>query len=238
MKDGIILNPTNFYGITNIYAKKHIEERTGLPAFLRNDMSAAALAEKYYGYGINISDFVYIGITHGLGAGIISNGELYQSKSGFSGEFGHMSIDCNGGICGCGNRGCIELYASAPNIIDAINKSCGTELKTMAEADEYCRENEQAMQVMLGILDKLAIAVTGIVNIVDPSRVIVGSYGSRLDMKLIKYVEDKVNSSILARESKSITVFKSKFGEDGHIIGAAAIVADLIFSDQLKVLNI
>lgn len=236
--DGIILTPTNFYGIHDIHAKELIEEKTGLPAFLRNDMSAAALAEKYYGYGINVSDFVYIGITHGLGAGIVSGGELFQSKSGFSGEFGHMSIDYTGEVCGCGNKGCIELYASAPNIVAAINKGCETSLKTIEEVNALCAENPRAMHIMLDIMDKLAIAVTGIVNIVDPSRVILGSYGSLLEMQMIKRLEEKVNGSILARESKSITVFRSKFGEEGHIIGAAAIVADLIFSDRLKVLNI
>ena len=238
IKDGIILKPTNFYGIHDIHVRELVEARTGLPVFLRNDMSAAALAEKYYGYGINVMDFVYIGITNGLGAGIVSGGELFQSKSGFSGEFGHMSIDHHGATCGCGNRGCIELYASAPNIIGTINQACGTDLKSVAEVSDLCAENTQAMHVMLGILDKLAIAVTGIVNIVDPSRVIVASYGSLLDMRLIKYMEDRVNASILARENKSISVFKSKFGEEGHIIGAASIVADLIFSNHLKVLNV
>jgi predicted NBD/HSP70 family sugar kinase len=238
IKNGIILNPTNFYGITNICAKKYIEDKTGLPAFVRNDMSAAALAEKYYGYGINVSDFVYIGIENGLGAGIISGGELFQSRSGFSGEFGHMSIDFEGPKCSCGNRGCIELYASAPNIVETINRDCGARFTTIAEVDAYCAENEEAMKVMLSVMDKLAIAVTGIVNIMDPSRVIIGSTGSMLDMKLFKYVEDVVNNSILARESKSITLLKSKFGEDEPIIGAATIVADMVFSNQLKVLNI
>ena len=238
IKNGIVLNPTNFYGITNICAKKHIEDKTGLPAFVRNDMSAAALAEKYYGYGINVSDFVYIGIENGLGAGIISGGELFQSRSGFSGEFGHMSIDFDGPKCSCGNRGCIELYASAPNIVETINKDCGTQFTTIAEADAYCAKNEEAMKVMMTIMDKLAIAVTGFVNIMDPSRVIIGSTGSMLDMKLFRYVEDAVNNSILARESKTITVFKSKFGEEEPIIGAATIVADMVFSNQLKVLSL
>lgn len=238
IKNGIILNPTNFYGITNVCAKRYIEEKTGLPAYVRNDMSAAALAEKYYGYGINVSDFIYIGIENGLGAGIVSGGELFQSRSGFSGEFGHMSIDFGGPRCSCGNRGCIELYASAPNIVDTVNKACGAGFTTIAEVDAYCAENEEAMKVMYSIMDKLAIAVTGIVNIMDPSRVIIGSTGSTLDMKLFKYVEDVVNNSILARESKSITVLKSKFGEEEHIIGAATIVSDMVFSNQLKVLNI
>lgn len=237
IKEGIILNPTNFYGITNITAKKTIEEKTGLPVFLRNDMSAAALAEKYYGCGINVPDFVYIGITHGLGSGIVSGGELFRSKSGFSGEFGHMSIDHNGARCGCGNRGCIELYASAPNIIETVNRNCGSALVSMEEVNSLCERDGSAAQVMFGILGKLSVALTGIVNLFDPSLVIVGGYGSLLGMQFIQYIEDQVNESILARANKTVSIKRSEFGQEGHIIGAAAIVADLVFTDRLKVLN-
>ena len=238
IENGIILNPTNFYGITNVCVKQHIEEKTGLPVFVRNDMSAGALAEKYYGFGINISDFVYIGITDGVGAGIISGGELFQSRSGFAGEFGHMSIDFNGPKCGCGNFGCIEIYASGRNIIKTVNAQCGVPLKTIEEVNEYCAGDEDAMGVLMTIMDRLAIAITGLVNVVDPSRVIIGGMGSALDINLFKYIEEEVNRSILARESKLITIYKAKFGEQANVIGSATIVADMIFSNRLKVLNV
>jgi predicted NBD/HSP70 family sugar kinase len=86
-------------------------------------------------------------------------------------------------------------------------------------------------------MDRLATAITGLVNIVDPSRVIIGGAGSALDIKLFKYVEDEVNKSILARDNKTITVYKAKFGEQANVIGSATIVADMIFSNRLKVLN-
>ncbi len=235
---GVILNPTNFYGITNVCARKYIEDKTGLPVFVRNDMSAGALAEKYYGFGINIPDFVYIGITDGVGAGIISGGELFQSKSGFAGEFGHMSIDYSGPKCGCGNFGCIEIYASGRNIIKTVNRECRTNLKTIREVNDYCAKNEDAMKILLGIMDRLAIAITGLVNIVDPSRVIIGGAGSALGLSLFKYMEDEVNRSILARGSKTVAVCKAKFGEQANVIGSATIVADMIFSNRLKVLNV
>jgi len=237
IEKGIILNPTNFYGITQVSVKKHIEEKTGLPVYLRNDMSAGALAEKYYGFGINIPDFAYIGITDGVGAGIISGGELFQSKSGFAGEFGHMSIDFEGPKCSCGNKGCIEIYASGRNIIKTVNRECGTRFKTICQVNEFCMQNSAAKDVLLAVMDRLAIAITGLVNIVDPSRVIIGGAGSVLDESLFKYVEDEVNQSILARESKLISVYKAKFGEQANIIGSATIVADMIFSNRLKVLS-
>jgi predicted NBD/HSP70 family sugar kinase len=238
IEKGIILNPTNFYGITNIYAKQLIDEKTGLPVFVRNDMSAGALAEKYYGFGINIADFVYIGITDGVGAGIISGGELFQSRGGFAGEFGHMSIDFDGPKCSCGNFGCIEMYASGRNIVKTVNRECGVHLKTIEEVNEYSFRNEEAMKVLRTIMDRLAIAITGLVNIVDPSRVIIGGTGSALDMGLFKYMEEEVNKRILARGSKLITVYKAKFGEQANVIGSATIVADMIFSNRLKVLSV
>lgn len=237
IKKGVILNPTNFYGITDVCVKRYIEDKTGLPVFVRNDMNAAALAEKYYGYGINIPDFVYVGITDGVGAGIISGGELFQSRSGFAGEFGHVSIDFGGPKCGCGNRGCIEMYASGPNIVRTVSRECNTDLASISEVNDYCAKNDHAMKVLLSIMDKLAIAITGLVNIVDPSRVLIGGAGSALDERYIKYLENEVNADILARESKSVTICKAKFAEQVNVIGSATIIADMIFSNRLKVLN-
>ena len=117
IQNGVILKPTNFYGITDVPVVERIKEVLGLPAFLEKDMNASALAEKYYGRCRDVSDFVYLGITNGIGAGIISSGELFHGGSGFSGEFGHTSIDHQGERCHCGNRGCIELYASVPKIL-------------------------------------------------------------------------------------------------------------------------
>jgi glucokinase len=92
--------------------KKHFD----LPMALTNDANAAAIGEMIYGGAKNMNDFVVITLGTGLGSGIVVNGEVVYGHDGFAGEVGHVMVYENGRMCGCGNRGCLETYASASGI--------------------------------------------------------------------------------------------------------------------------
>ena len=83
---------------------------------LTNDANAAAMGEMMYGGAKNIRDFIMITLGTGVGSGIVVNGELVYGHDGFAGEIGHTIFDPNGRECGCGRKGCLETYASAPGI--------------------------------------------------------------------------------------------------------------------------
>ena len=97
-----------------------------MPIALTNDANAAALGELLFGYGkdgydqngqsCEIKDFIMITLGTGLGSGIVVNGELVYGHDGFAGELGHIRSKANGRVCGCGRRGCLETYASAPGL--------------------------------------------------------------------------------------------------------------------------
>jgi glucokinase len=87
-----------------------------LPVKVTNDANAAAIGEMVYGGAKGMRDFIVITLGTGLGSGIVSNGQLVYGHDGFAGELGHTIVDPNGRQCGCGRRGCLETYASAPGI--------------------------------------------------------------------------------------------------------------------------
>ncbi len=87
-----------------------------LPVKVTNDANAAAIGEMMYGGAKGMRDFIVITLGTGLGSGIVANGELVYGHDGFAGELGHTIVDPNGRQCGCGRRGCLETYASAPGI--------------------------------------------------------------------------------------------------------------------------
>ena len=93
-----------------------MKEYYELPIILTNDANAAALGEKVYGGAKNINNYVMITLGTGLGSGVVVNGNLVYGHDGFAGEIGHVSVEENGRLCGCGNRGCLETYVSAPGI--------------------------------------------------------------------------------------------------------------------------
>ena len=122
---GVILDPTNFYGITDYPVAELLADRYHLPVSLENDMNAAAIAEHFYGIGRVTDSFMYMGITNGIGAGIILDGRPCKLGCKSVGEIGHMSIQCEGPVCSCGNRGCLEVYANIPVITARLEKALG-----------------------------------------------------------------------------------------------------------------
>lgn len=132
---GTILRPTDFFGIRQLPLAGLLGERYGLPVVVNNDMNASALAEKLYGTGRAFDNFLYLGVTNGIGGGILSGGRLYQDNSGFVGEIGHMSIDFNGPLCSCGRRGCLEAYATMPLLLDRLQAALGRAV-TSADLEE------------------------------------------------------------------------------------------------------
>ncbi|MGK7393487.1 MAG: ROK family protein [Candidatus Cyclobacteriaceae bacterium M3_2C_046] len=92
--------------------RKHMD----VPTVLTNDANAAAIGEMVYGNAKGMEDFIVITLGTGLGSGIVVNGKLVYGHDGFAGEMGHVTVDLNGRLCGCGRRGCLETYASATGI--------------------------------------------------------------------------------------------------------------------------
>ncbi len=112
---GGIENPPNLkWGNVNLVklAKKYID----LPVAVTNDANAAALGEMLFGAARGMKDFIEVTLGTGVGSGIVVNGELVYGHDGFAGEMGHVIVRRNGRLCGCGRRGCLETYASAPGL--------------------------------------------------------------------------------------------------------------------------
>jgi len=237
IQNGVILKPTNFYGITDVPVAERIKEALGLPAFLEKDMNASALAEKYYGRCRDVSDFVYLGITNGIGAGIISSGELFHGGSGFSGEFGHTSIDHQGERCHCGNQGCIELYASVPNILRNYSDVCSDDISGLNQLIALADTNARADEYLCDICKKIGAALVNISNVLDPSVIVVGHDGFYFSDRMLETIEKNLNNGILASGYKSIVLCRSSFADCSPLVGAATIVMDKIFTGKFNVLS-
>ena len=93
-----------------------LQKHYRMPVAVTNDANAAAIGEMVYGAAKNVKDFILITLGTGLGSGIVVNGDLVYGHDGFAGEVGHVRAKDSGRVCGCGRRGCLETYASAPGI--------------------------------------------------------------------------------------------------------------------------
>lgn len=113
IEKGIVTGAPNLPDFVNYPVREEIENGLGAKVILENDANAAALGEKWMGAGRDVSDLVLLTLGTGIGGGIISGGRVLHGCLGMAGEIGHITVVPNGYLCGCGNTGCVEKYASA-----------------------------------------------------------------------------------------------------------------------------
>lgn len=126
---GIVQCPTNLNWEDRVPIAELFRSRFDLPVAVTNDANAAALGEMKYGAAREMRNFISITLGTGLGSGIVVNGEIVYGADGFAGELGHTVVDPAGRMCGCGKRGCLETYVSAPGL-------CRTVFSLLAERKE------------------------------------------------------------------------------------------------------
>lgn len=231
IKNGIIINPPRFYGIKNVNIRKALQERYSLPVCLDHDNNSGALAEKLFGVGKEVQDFIFLGISNGIGSGIISSGELFHNHQGFEPEIGHMSIDRGGLQCSCGNRGCLEMYASTYVILEKLQKATGKD----ADFSEFCRMKNcrEVDQIFEEMIEDISVALTSSVNILHPELIVLGYDCIDWDEKYIQLLEETIHEKRMVQDRGRIPVRKAFFGKNAQLIGAAANIVNQAFKGEL-----
>lgn len=230
---GVVLNPPNFHDIHDYPLKETISSATGLPCVVQNDINAAALAEKNFGAFRRYENFAYVGITNGVGAGIILNGQLYSGNDGFAGEIGHLVIDYHGRPCRCGNNGCLETYVSVPVIRKEFEEAFRRPFAGLPEICAFSAENGEADRILRQTLHILSIGLSNLGNCFDPEIIILGHEGAQISNEYIQEIETQLNRRLFSGQAKYIHVYRSSFGLDSPLYGAAVAVLDEVFDGRL-----
>lgn len=201
-----------------------------VPALALNDMAAGAVGELQFGRARGLSNVVFLTISTGIGAGIILNREVYRGAEGMAGEVGHMVVDLNGLLCGCGRRGCWEMIASGTahrrRIREAYASGTWPNLDsepTPADITRRAREGDRAARALvLRTARYLGIGVSNLANIYDPEAVIFTGGFARNNWELIhEYLLQEVRDQAFSR---GVQLLLTTLGDDAGVVGAAAQV--------------
>lgn len=234
MENGRMLSPTNFYGIENYDVVKEVKKFTDLPVYLYKNTNCAALAEKYYGAGRKNQNFVYIGVSKGLGASAVINDNLLLGTNGYSCELGHLTVNPDGDECPCGNRGCLEIYTNIVSMVDrvenAVKSGAETSLKipvTFEAVVDCARKGDKLCSDTLDELCKyLAIGVTNAINVYDPTIVILGNDIAMGGEEIISRLKKNVGKTPIGAKHNNVEIIMSKFYDKAPLLGAATVVFD------------
>ncbi len=216
------------------------QERFGLPVFVENNASAAALGEFYFGVARNVPNFLYVGAGVGMGGGIVINGQLFRGRGGFAGEMGHMTLDPNGALCACGRQGCWETLVGPQAVVSQYRRRASVaaaqridvdghgfeEIVAAADADDLA-----ALAVMQDLGHYLGIGIANLVNIFNPQLVVLGGLYSLAHQTIIPIIKGAVKRHSLFPMRTALSVVPSQRGiEDGLLGGVALILDDLMRS--------
>ena len=235
---GMVLSSVNIPGWTNIPLRDGIQEPLGLPVVLENDANAAALGEMWQGAGRAYRHFVLLTLGTGVGGGVILDGRIWHGVHGVGGEVGHVTVDPDGPRCNCGNRGCLEQYASATAVVryvrEAGSRGEATPLAQSQDltAEAVARAARQGDRVALGAFQQvgraLGIALAGLANILDPQAFILGGGLLGAWDLFIGPLEKELRWRAYPQVERPLTVCPATLGDDAGILGAARLAWDEI----------
>lgn len=223
-KKGMIICPPNLQTWKDIPIKKWIEDEFPYPVQLENDANAATLAERYFGAGKNIDNFIYMTISTGIGAGIFSEGKLLHGQKGNAGDIGHVVVDPSFGKCVCGQYGCLENIASGTAISREGSKIFGESLTTKEVFDLYKEGHSKIVPYIDRVLEILGIACVNLINTFDTERIVIGGGVSKVGALLFDTLQNYVNTYALTPHGRYTEVVPAQLELHSGVIGAALCV--------------
>lgn len=204
-----------------------LEELLGLPVWVENDVNALTLAECWYGAGRRFRNFVCVTVGEGIGAGVVIEGDLYRGATGGAGELGHTTLHPEGPRCRCGERGCLEVYASDQFLSAQAQKLGFQDIPQLIQAARS--GHGPAKDAFAAMGRALGIGCKNLVNLLNPEAIVLG--GERLDAweLFLPAFEEEVRRHSFPKEAEELAIVPAQLGEDGFLIGAATLAVQEFF---------
>ena len=219
-ENGIVVYSTdNIPYYTGMRVKSLIENKTGIPTFVENDVNSAALGEAHFGAAKGVSDFICLTLGTGIGGAIFLNNKLYKGSASSAGELGHMNIHSGGKQCTCGGEGCYECYASASALIKAVNKVSPVELNAFQIFEKENIEKPEIRSEIDKWIDEIIVGLVNIIYIFNPSMIVLGG-GIMNEDYIIELIDRKIYTRLMDN-FKNVKIVRPKLGNDAGMIGAA-----------------
>ena len=216
------------------------------PIYVENEANAAALGEYYFGAVRNVKNFIYLSAGIGLGSGIVIGGKLFRGMFGYAGEAGHMTMDVNGELCGCGKHGCWETFVGPRAVEQRVQRSLSSGAKSVLNdmvkgeiqnivIDDVIQAAQAGDQIAMDALGQVAfylgIGIANLVNLFNVEVMVLGGALNKASSLILKDVERVVFENTLAPGREHLKIIPSAHGSDACIMGAIALVLDDILRE-------
>lgn len=239
-KGGILIKSTNMPTFTNVPIKRMLSEGLDCPVAFDNDGNVACYGEFTVGAGKDVDDMVFFTLGTGIGCGIVNCGKLVQGVGGNAAEVGHIIIDPNHEVCNCGQRGCVEVIASAYNTgrraQNAVESGEASSLKQVLDerGEITCKDVYEHLAQGDGLARRitdethkaLAIMCVNMLHVTEPARFVFAGGMIAAGDVLLDGIRQQFNELIWTLKPETVEIVFASLGEDAGIYGAAALGRD------------
>jgi predicted NBD/HSP70 family sugar kinase len=221
-------------GWHNVELGPALEYKLRMPVRVDNDVNTLAVAERQFGVGRRVSDFLLVTLGRGIGLGIVVAGEIYRGSQGGAGEFGHTTVDTSAEapLCNCGKRGCLEAIASDYGIVRAATGGDPNHQveSVMPRLVARAQAGDSAVRAIFARAGQVVgVAIANLVNIFDPALVVLGGEGLRAGEWLLGPLRETVPRHLFGRTSADLEITAHTDDEVSWARGAASLVLREVF---------
>jgi N-acetylglucosamine repressor len=228
----------------NVPVAAPLGDHFGIPVYLENDARALTVAEQWFGAGRGLDHFVTVAVGFGIGAGVVTNGQLYRGGSSGAGEFGHTVLQPDGLPCSCGRHGCLESLAAAPAILRQITEAlaCGQPsvlagvapltLEAIARAAEAGDSLAQSVLTTAG--HWLGVGLAGLINILNPQALIIQGEAVGFGRRYFAPMEAALKGRTFDGLTDHLRILVQPGGNEMWARGAACVVLGALFSSPMR----
>lgn len=229
---GMVMAPPIMPGWDRFPIRATLENQWGTAVTLNNDAELGALGEWAYGAGRGEKNLAFIKVGSGIGAGLMINQQIYGGTTGSAGEIGHLTVDENGPLCACGNHGCLEAFAGGHAIAYQARQLVASGKRTLLSekdpaaltardvADAACRGDLPAQEIIKRSGTFVGIAIAGLINLFNPSTVIIGGGVAQVGDLLTGPIRQAVHERSLRASEHSVRITSAMLGRRSSLIGA------------------
>jgi len=227
--NGLLASSPNFPLLQNFALADRLSDALDMTVNIENDALCAAIGEQKYGSGQGRANLLHITLGTGIGSGLILNNTPYSGEHGMAMEFGHLCIEHRDGrLCGCGNFGCVEAYASATALVKRFNEICDCDIADAKTIFEQARQGHRCAVTITneaGIY--LGMAMAEAVKLLDITTITVsGGLSGGWDI-LYPALKRELDNNLIAPLKGKVEVLPSRLNDNAGLLGAAVIAKNV-----------
>jgi glucokinase len=236
VRDGRALSSPNLPELNGLHLAKTLSEGLSIPVVLENDATAAAIGEHWLGSSKDVESSVFVTLGTGVGGGLILDGRVYRGVDGTAGEIGHICVEPDGVLCGCGSHGCVEQYASATAIVriagellhrhpsSSLNRHPGFTSRDVYDA--AIAGDSAALDAFKLMGRYLGIALAGLVDVLNPELIVIGGGAAAGWDLFIEHVRSEIQARAFRDPATRVKLVRASLGEAAGILGGARVALD------------